>query len=138
MKHRVPLPNIKRLQELFEYRKGKLFWRVDGKHGKVRKGDEAGFLNNVDGYRRVGVDGQYYAVHRIIWRLHNPRGRIPFILDHIDGNRGNNAIENLRVVSHSENMLNRRYGAKRNRAGGYNKLEQILNQGESHDRDNIG
>ena len=45
-------------------------------------------------------------VHRIIWKMHFgeiPQGKI---LDHIDTNRGNNRIENLRIATVSENGRN--------------------------------
>lgn len=45
-------------------------------------------------------------------------GRLPLqALDHIDGNKANNAINNLREVSHAENMQNMRSAMKNNRCG---------------------
>lgn len=48
-----------------------------------------------------------YRVHRIIWEMHN--GPIPkgMQIDHINHNRGDNRIENLRCVSVLENMSNK-------------------------------
>lgn len=61
----------------------------------------------VSGYRGVTINGVSYAEHRIIWRMHNPRGAMPFVLDHKDGDRANNKITNLRKATESENRNNR-------------------------------
>jgi len=44
-------------------------------------------------------------VHRIIWEVF--KGPIPenLVVDHIDGDRANNSIRNLRLLSYSENVL---------------------------------
>lgn len=59
-----------------------------------------------NGYKRITLKGKVYSIHRIIWELFN--GSIPEgqVIDHIDGNRSNNALSNLRMVSQSENMNN--------------------------------
>jgi len=43
--------------------------------------------------------------HRLIWEAFN--GKIPtnLELDHIDGDKHNNKLSNLRLVTHSENMI---------------------------------
>lgn len=61
-----------------------------------------------DGYRVVnaGKDGRDYRLlaHRIVWIAFNGEIEHGKEINHIDGNRGNNAIENLEVVSKSENL----------------------------------
>lgn len=57
------------------------------------------------GYRRGMIDGQNVYAHRIIWKMvhgRDPAGEI----DHINGDKGDNRIENLREVSHAENQRN--------------------------------
>lgn len=46
------------------------------------------------------------SIHRLVWETFN--GEIPegMVIDHIDGNRSNNALSNLRLVTQSENMNN--------------------------------
>lgn len=62
----------------------------------------------VQGYYRVQVDGIGYKVHRLIWILVN--GAIPhgMFIDHINGLRTDNRIENLRLVTPNQNQFNRK------------------------------
>ena len=97
------LPSVERLCQLFELRDGHLYWRVS--KGGSRAGVRAGCPDR--GYIRVMVDGRTYAVHRLIWMMNF--GPIPdgIHIDHIDGNPGNNKIENLRLATNAENQRNR-------------------------------
>ena len=89
--------------EYFYYKDGKLYNKASRR--RARKDEEAGF-DNGNGYRRVSLNGTRYRVHRIIWELHN--GEIPsgMQIDHIDQDRSNNNITNLRVVTNKENLKN--------------------------------
>lgn len=61
--------------------------------------------DNGSGYARVTLDGQRVYVHRLVWLLHY--GAWPSAqVDHIDGDRSNNAISNLRDVDHTANAQN--------------------------------
>ncbi|ATE85769.1 HNH homing endonuclease [Shigella phage Sf12] len=88
--------------EIFEYRDGKLYWNKKTNRNIVI-GSLAGSLRS-GGYLRVGAKGSYHYVHRIVWEMHN--GDIPegMEIDHINGSRSDNRVENLRIVSHSENQ----------------------------------
>jgi len=62
---------------------------------------------NAGGYLTLHFKGKNYYVHRMGWALtHNyfPNSAI----DHINGNRADNRICNLRLVTSSENAHNRR------------------------------
>ena len=62
------------------------------------------------GYRYGDVFATKFYAHRIAWKMHF--GRDPeFFIDHIDGNKRNNAIANLRSVSKIENCQNLRIRA---------------------------
>jgi hypothetical protein len=107
-----PIPE--NIAELFDYQDGKLFWRVS-RRGTTRAGDEAGYLNS-EGYVCIKINGKKYLAHRIIWTLHY--GEIPYglIIDHANGQKSNNRIENLRLVTYSENSRNRKI-CKKNSCG---------------------
>jgi hypothetical protein len=58
-----------------------------------------------DAYVRVAFDGQTHGLEEIIWCVHT--GAWPqFTLDHKDGNKRNNKIENLRPATLGQNRAN--------------------------------
>lgn len=96
---------VDRLHELLRYADDKLTWKV-GRRGHTRAGDEAGSLKP-NGYVRIVVDGTRLWMHRVVWAMHN--GRWPDAeIDHINGIRHDNRIENLRVVTQALNQQNQR------------------------------
>lgn len=69
-----------------------------------------------NGYMRVAIDSQRYLAHRIAWLyVHGewPKNHI----DHINGNRADNRLANLRDVSRSINQQNRRKPDSDNQSG---------------------
>lgn len=67
-------------------------------------GDVMGFVNS-RGYRRISISGKIYQAHRLAWLYHYgawPKDQI----DHINGNRCDNRIDNLREVTNAENGKN--------------------------------
>jgi len=59
---------------------------------------------NEKGYLRVTIRGKKYRIHRLMYFYH--KGRWPDLVDHIDQDKTNNRIENLREVSPSLNKAN--------------------------------
>lgn len=59
-----------------------------------------------NGYKRITYKGRLYTSHRLIYSAFY--GEIPkgYVIDHINGKRDDNRIENLRMVTQSENMYN--------------------------------
>lgn len=94
----VPLPSLARLNKLFEYDPdaGVLRWRKDSvsRYGLRLAGDPVGTPNE-RGFLRVNLRGKVFSVHRLIWKIW--RKQDPGMRDviHIDGDPGNNHIENL-------------------------------------------
>jgi hypothetical protein len=95
-----------RLHELFEYREdGNLIWKKITSY-RVKLGDVAGSLEPIYGYRILMIDNKFYRLHRMIFLYHHGYLTDGLQIDHIDGNPGNNRIENLREATRSQNMQN--------------------------------
>jgi hypothetical protein len=92
--------------ELFEYRDGALFWkhRTISRGRKLKKGGQQIVNKHGDGYYKVTVNYKTYLLHRVVWLMHY--GDAPEFLDHINGIRTDNRIENLRPATKYENALN--------------------------------
>lgn len=84
---------------------GKFYWKTDRRNG-AKAGTEAGFTT-LHGYRSVRVYGKVYRIHRLIWLVETGMWPTGYI-DHIDHNRSNNLISNLRDVTCSENNSNQK------------------------------
>lgn len=104
---------IDRLHELFEYRDGDLYWKVDRGSQKC-KGQKAGCVSNEYFKFRVRELGGSMPVHRAVFGMHH--GYFPQEVDHINGDKLDNRIENLRAVSRSQNRMNA--GKMRNNQSG--------------------
>lgn len=99
-------PSVERVRELFSYdpETGSITWAK--RRFGVKFGSEAGTEHN--GYKRVKVDSKLILAHRLAWAIHY--GEWPHEeLDHINRNRSDNRIRNLRKASRSDNMVNRAY-----------------------------
>lgn len=101
------------VHRLLEYRDGKLFWKIPRRGvNKNSDGDyPVGWING-GGYWRLKLGDKSYYSHQIIYFMHH--GYIPEFIDHIDNNKANNRIENLRSATKGQNNTNRP-AAKANR-----------------------
>jgi hypothetical protein len=96
-------PTQEQLKAMFDYIDGKLVWKV--KRKRVNVGDLAGVLHP-NGYLRTGLNGHIHMNHRLIFMWHH--GYLPVMVDHIDGNKLNNKIENLRPADKNKNQHNQK------------------------------
>lgn len=57
------------------------------------------------GYRMINIDGRGYYSHRLAWLwIH---GEWPEQIDHINNNRSDNRLSNLRLATHHQNAANK-------------------------------
>lgn len=112
-----------RLCELLDYdaETGQFIWlkrqeisREEKRWNARYAGKTAGCIN-AKGYRDIGIDDRLYQAHRLAWLYVYGEWPASFI-DHINGDRADNRIANLRQASNAENMRNR--GANKNNASG--------------------
>ena len=108
-----PLPSQEFLKECFDYslELGNLIWNRPRHHFKTergfkihvgsKRGKVAGFFNKSTGYTEVRIGNDLYRAHRLIYKL--VHGVDPLIVDHINSNRSDNRIENLRSVTSKVN-----------------------------------
>lgn len=100
--------NKEKVKELFIYDNGVIRWKDNRANNKVKAGDIAGCLNS-KGYYHLAINGKRYKNHRLIWIMHFGEISNNLQIDHINGIRTDNRIENLRVVSNLENSRNRNF-----------------------------
>jgi hypothetical protein len=99
----VLIIDIELLHKSFEYRDGYLYWKVKNSP-VINIGDQAGWKTHE--YMRNTINGKMIYQHRIIFAMHH--GYFPDCIDHIDGDKSNNKIENLRASTKSQNGMNRK------------------------------
>jgi len=87
---------MQKFTDMFDYKDGELY----------HKGTDnlATYVDSSHGYKRVFVFGKQWLSHRVIWCMFN--NTLPKEIDHKDGDKTNNKIENLRPTSRSGNTAN--------------------------------
>ena len=98
------LPSQDYLNSILEYRDGLLYWKVKFTRS-INIGDQAGNLSK-RGYIVLGINKKSYLLHIIVWKMltgNNPE----FEIDHINRNKTDNRIENLRDGTNGINQRNK-------------------------------
>ena len=93
-----------RLRELMRYDDGALYWRNPDANPKYARGP-VGSPAGRAGRLQVHVDGVARYVHRLIWLYHHSEWPSEQV-DHINGNKHDNRIENMRVLTNTQNTQN--------------------------------
>ena len=109
----VDLPTKEELERILKYdenSKSGLRWNIS--KGAVKKNSVAGTLH-CKGYWQISIDKKLYLAHRIVAILNGWILTPEQIVDHIDNDRSNNRINNLRIATQAENMRNKVRNQKR-------------------------
>lgn len=96
-----------RLLEILDYNRdtGDFTWKEKVARKTVVGARAGSDKPNAGGYLRMRICGELYYTHRLAWFYHH--GEWPeHQIDHIDQNKTNNKLDNLRSVTHQENNKN--------------------------------
>lgn len=102
--------NLDEIKKLFRYdpKSGHLYWIAPGK-GRSKKKPAGTKLST--GYLGIVIGPKRYLAHRLCWLLHY--GELPKDqIDHINGNKTDNRIVNLREATNSQNGKNLKLSAR--------------------------
>jgi len=93
------------IKDSFEYKDGALYWKGVTHPNKQYLLSKPAGSTHVTGYRHITWLNKPMKAHRLIFMMHH--GYMPQEVDHINGDRSDNRIENLRAANRSENQCNR-------------------------------
>ena len=118
----IPIEYYEELSKQVEFRGGIPYWIIQTRNKNRDLEQPAGVIS--EGYRIIRFTlnkvGKCIYVHRLHWFM--VYGYIPKMLDHIDMDRSNNRIDNLREVTNGQNMRNVKGRGKSKYLGvGWNK-----------------
>lgn len=97
-----------KLNELFDFdfANGRIFWkqRANAPQWNARYAGKEAFTSDSFGYKRGSIGGKLYLAHRVIFAAHH--GYWPDLIDHINQDRSDNRISNLRAADKRLNANN--------------------------------
>lgn len=97
------MPSKELLNKYFRYddKTGDVYNRISRRRAKARTKLNSHIHR---GYPRTKIFGKRFDVHQIVWALHNGVAPAGFQIHHIDRNKTNHRIENLRLVTAAGNL----------------------------------
>jgi hypothetical protein len=98
-----PMPSLDYLNSILEFKDGLLYNKIT-RNSRALKGNLAGRVSGF--YRYISVNSQQYLLHRIAYYM--VHGTCPEIIDHINNDKFDNRVENLRPATTSQNACNRK------------------------------
>lgn len=119
--------NKEQLIRDFDYdaKTGSLTWAKGARRGK-----RAGCVDK-RGYVYVGYQGKLVGAHRLIWQREHGNLLSTQVIDHINHNKTDNRLCNLRAVSASVNLINRR-GPQANSTTGIRNVRTMTLNGTKY------
>jgi hypothetical protein len=112
MRFKKQCPSVEDLHHWFtcDYSTGTLYWK-NPRGSKAKAGDKVYTYNKNYPVINIQIDNKRheFRAHRIIWKMYYRQDLGQQELDHIDEDKYNNAISNLRIATPSQNQYNRSY-----------------------------
>jgi hypothetical protein len=101
-----PYPSTEELQNVFDYVDGYLYWKIKPNRNIPIGRKLSSKCSN--GYLRATYKKQTYLIHRLVWVWHGRELKEDMEIDHINFDRTDNRIENLRQLTRTEHDMHKR------------------------------
>ena len=124
-----PLPPLEELKEFLDYNPdtGIFTWKKQVAPN-IKVGQKAGVMHSWTYYIIITFKNREYYAHRLGYYMYHGIDPLEKFIDHIDGDKINNKINNLRLATKSQNNMNRSILGSNNNSGytgvGWNKKDK--------------